>query len=70
MKKLNQKAFSAQIAQYTLKELSFCLGHIFLAFVRACPASEDVSYLKHWCSQTIDSAVRFKNKKAKQNLSN
>jgi hypothetical protein len=66
MKKLNQKAFSEQISEYTLKELSFCLGHLFLAIIKRESSADDVSYLKHWCSQTIDSAVRFHKKQLKK----
>jgi hypothetical protein len=59
MKKLNQKAFSEQIAEYSAKELAFCAGHIFLALLKADDSTDNIAYLKSWCSQTIDSAVRF-----------
>ncbi len=65
MKKLNQKAFSEQISEYSVKELAFCLGHIFLAMIKRNSSSDNIAYLKHWCSQTIDSAVRFHEKHKK-----
>jgi hypothetical protein len=66
MKKLNQRAFSEQISEYSLKELSFCIAHIFSRILEFGYSSEDIKYLKHWCSQTIDSAVRFHNKQLKK----
>jgi hypothetical protein len=63
MKKLNQKAFSDQISEYSIKELAFCAGHIFSRILEFGDSSEDIIYLKKWCAQTIDSAVRFKKRK-------
>ena len=69
MKKLNQKAFSDQIAEYSLKELAFCTAHIFLRFLEFGDSSEDIKFLKQWCNKNIDSAVRFHKKQRKKMIS-
>jgi hypothetical protein len=66
MKKLNQKAFSDLISEYSLKELSFCIVHIFLRILEFGNSLEDISYLKDWCVKSINSSVRFYKKQQKR----
>lgn len=44
MKKLNQKAFSEQIAGYSLKELAFYAGHIFLATIEMDSSADNLLF--------------------------
>ncbi len=42
------------------------MAHIFLAIIKDNDTPENIAYLKHWCSKTIDSAARFMKRQQKK----